>query len=153
MTNICRDFNGSLTKPPWKLGHGTPHSFMWIQLHIHARIPMLVEKIFIDKRGPRDPLFWYGLTLIPVWTSNYIHYKKWDDITYPFPIVNGCTVEAWGCISNFIPHFIMYVITYPCRDLSQVTLVKGTPGVQAMGIRPCALNTDDIHLITNVLKF
>ena len=25
--------------------------------------------------------------------SNYIHYKVWDEITYPLPIFNGATVE------------------------------------------------------------
>ena len=38
--------------------------------------------------------------------SNYTHYKVWDEITYPFPNFNG----------KFIPHFIMGVIPYPCRD-------------------------------------
>ena len=28
-------------------------------------------------------LQWHGLTLIPAWISNYIHYKVWDEITYP----------------------------------------------------------------------
>ena len=40
----------------------------------------------------------------------------WDQITYPFPNFNGCTVEVWEWISNFIPHFIRDVITYPCRN-------------------------------------
>ena len=29
--------------------------------------------------------------------------KVWDEITYPFPNVNGCTGEVWDWISNFIP--------------------------------------------------
>ena len=29
---------------------------------------------------------------------------------------NGCTVEVWEWITNFIPHFITSVITYPGRD-------------------------------------
>ena len=37
-----------------------------------------------------------------------------DEITYPIPNVNGATVKVWEWISNFIPHFIMEVITYPC---------------------------------------
>ena len=37
--------------------------------------------------------------------SNYIHYKVWDEITYPFPNFNGAVVEGWKWISNFIPHF------------------------------------------------
>ena len=35
-----------------------------------------------------------GLTLIPAWISNHIHYKVWDEITYPFLNFNGCTVEV-----------------------------------------------------------
>ena len=30
------------------------------------------------------PFYWHGLTLIPAWISNYIHYKVWDEIIYPF---------------------------------------------------------------------
>ena len=32
-------------------------------------------------------------------------------ITYPFPNFNGKTVEVWEWISNFIPHFVVDVIT------------------------------------------
>ena len=35
-----------------------------------------------------------------------------DEITYPFPNFNGCTIEVWKWISNFIQHFIMGIITY-----------------------------------------
>ena len=38
--------------------------------------------------------------------------KVWDVITYPFPNFNGATIEVWEWISNFIPHFIMDVITH-----------------------------------------
>ena len=41
-----------------------------------------------------------------------------SEITYPFTNFNGCTVEVWEWISNFIPHFTGHVITYPCRYLS-----------------------------------
>ena len=40
------------------------------------------------------------LTLILAWISNYIHYKVWDEITYPFLNFNGCTVEVKEWISN-----------------------------------------------------
>ena len=46
------------------------------------------------------------------WISNYMHYKPWVEITYPFPNFNGCT--EW--ISNFTPHFTWHVITYPWWD-------------------------------------
>ena len=42
----------------------------------------------------RAPFYLHGLTLIPAWISNYIHYKLWDDITYPFLNFNGATVEV-----------------------------------------------------------
>ena len=40
------------------------------------------------------PFYEHGLTLIPAWISNYIHYKVWDEITYPFLNFNGATVEV-----------------------------------------------------------
>ena len=52
----------------------------------------------------------------------------WDEITYPFLNFNGCTIEVWEWINIFIPHFVMDVITYPCRDLSKTMLVKGATG-------------------------
>ena len=35
------------------------------------------------------------LTVIPAWLSNSIYHKVWDEITYPFPNVNGATVAVW----------------------------------------------------------
>ena len=52
----------------------------------------------------------------------------WDEITYPFPNLNGCTVEVWEWIGIFIPHFIMDVITYPYWDLKLSYVCKGAPG-------------------------
>ena len=40
---------------------------------------------------------------------------------------NSCTVEVWECISNFIPHFIMDMITYPCWDSNYYHISQG-PG-------------------------
>ena len=44
--------------------------------------------------------------------SNYIYYKMWDNIAYPVPNFNGCTVEVWKWISNFTPRFTGHVITW-----------------------------------------
>ena len=60
------------------------------------------------------PFYRHGFTLIPVWIRNRMPSEVWDEIIYPFPNFNGCTVKVWECISNFIPHFITDVITYPC---------------------------------------
>ena len=35
------------------------------------------------------PFYQHGLTL-----SNYIHYKVWDEITYPYLNFNSCTDEV-----------------------------------------------------------
>ena len=40
------------------------------------------------------PFYEHGLTLIPAWMSNYIHYTVWDEITYQFLNFNGATVEV-----------------------------------------------------------
>ena len=33
-------------------------------------------------------------------------------MTYPFPNINGATVEVWKWISNFIPHIVMDANTF-----------------------------------------
>ena len=76
------------------------------------------DDIMTEERSPHysGPFYKHGLTLIPAWISNHIHYKVWDEITYPFLNFNGATVEVWEWINNFIPYIIVDVITYPCRD-------------------------------------
>ena len=48
----------------------------------------------------------YGLTVIPVWISNYIHCKVWDEITYPFLNFNGCNHRSLGMDKLF--HLTLY---------------------------------------------
>ena len=62
------------------------------------------------------PFYQHGLTLIPARMSNHMCSHVWDEITYPFPNFNGFPIEVWEWMSNFIPQFIMDVITYPCWD-------------------------------------
>ena len=66
--------------------------------------------------------------LIPGAMSNYIYDKVWDEIAYPFPNVNTQAAEVWELISNFIPHFTVNVISYPCYDLCSSMLVIRAPG-------------------------
>ena len=40
------------------------------------------------------PFYQHGY-LIPAWISHYIHYKVWDEITYPFPNFSGAAIEVW----------------------------------------------------------
>ena len=43
--------------------------------------------------GINDNRCQYGLVLNPAWISNYIHYKMWYEITYPFPNFNVVKLE------------------------------------------------------------
>ena len=56
-----------------------------------------------------SPFYQHGLNLILAWISNHMPSKVWDDIPYPFPNCNGCTVDLWEWISDFTPHFMMVV--------------------------------------------
>ena len=59
---------------------------------------------YVCAEHPWHASYLHGLILIPAWISNYIDYKLWDDITYPFPNFTCAAVEVWEWISNFIPH-------------------------------------------------
>ena len=68
-----------------------------------------------------DAELWYFLwsaTEETVWIYKYINYNWWEEISYQSPNFNGATVEVWEWISGFTPHFIKYVITFPCRESS-----------------------------------
>ena len=67
----------------------------------------------------------YFLTGTPFTYMNELNYSSLDkwliwvikcgiEITYPSPNFNGATIEVWERISNFIPHHMMVIITYPC---------------------------------------
>ena len=65
---------------------------LWIVWKISMRfryIPIDNEQLVFS-----GLFYQHGLTLIPSWISNYIHYKVWDEIIYPFLNFNGWTVEV-----------------------------------------------------------
>ena len=72
------------------------------------------------------PLRQHDLTLIWTWRSNQTHYKMWDEIqiAYPFPNFSDAFIEVWKWVSNFIPHFAMHVITYPCWGWSYMLILQ-----------------------------
>ena len=83
--------------------------------------------------APRNQYYENGITLIQARICNHMPSKVWDEITYPFPYFNGCTVD-WEWISNFMSHFIMRVTVYQCFGLIHV--VKGPQlleGVRLLG--------------------
>ena len=45
------------------------------------------------------PLNKYYSTLTTAWISNHIHYKVWEEITYPF---SGCIVDAWKWTCDYL---------------------------------------------------
>ena len=59
------------------------------------------------------PFHEHDLTLIPSWINNLMADKVWGAIIYPFPNLNGGTVEIREWSSNFTPYFIGHVITHP----------------------------------------
>ena len=61
----------------------------------------------------RGPFYKHGLTLIQAWVSNHMPSEVWGESKYPFKNFNGATVEVWEWITNFIPHILMDVISYP----------------------------------------
>ena len=68
--------------------------------------------------------WWVLGPFLPTWISNYAHHKVWDEITCLFPNFNGCIVEVWERPSNFIPHFTVYVITYPWWKMRLCTRIQ-----------------------------
>ena len=64
-----------------------------VSVVMNDRIPQQMEGCN-DLFMPWAPLYLHGLTLIPAWTSNYIHYILWGEITHPFLNFNGATVEV-----------------------------------------------------------
>ena len=57
----------------------------------------------------QDPLTWFNFNP-SMDTENVV----WNHL--PFPNCKDATVEVWEWISNFILHYIMDIITYPCWD-------------------------------------
>ena len=72
-------------KRPWEKNMNIFTKF----IHFYLSIWLLQSSRF------NVPLCYYGLTLIPARICNNMHSKMWDEITYPSPNINGCTVEVW----------------------------------------------------------
>ena len=49
----------------------------------------------------QGPLLRTWMNFNPAWMNNHMLSKVWDEITYPFPNFNGCTVVVWEWIRNF----------------------------------------------------
>ena len=79
-------------------------------------------------------------SLIPIWVSNYIHYKEWGDIRYPFPNFKGAIIEVWEWI-RFHP-----TLYGACDYLSMLGLKLIHVGIKGPGI------IADKHLSSQVIE-
>ena len=77
---------------------------------------------------------------MPIWVHWPRNSKMYDEIMYPFPNFNGCTVEVWVWIRNSISHYIINMITYPCRDCGSTMFVKGSRGIFCISLRKADTN-------------
>ena len=68
-----------------------------------------------------SPFYQHGLTSIPTWISNHMP-SKWR-MKLLIHSQTSTLLQRWEWIRNFIPHFIMDVLTYSCWDKSQSMLV------------------------------
>ena len=68
---------------PFELHVNWREMFRWVIMSFM----LIVMYIYSGSRtsDSRGLFYWHGLTLIPAWISNYIHYKVWDQINYQFP--------------------------------------------------------------------
>ena len=84
----------------------------------HAAVTGILWDIYVQGTQfvIRGTFYWQGLTLItcPV--------KSRMKLLIHF---NSCTVDVWGWISNFSPHFMTDIITNTCWDMNYTMLVKG----------------------------
>ena len=92
----------------------------------------------------RGPFISMVLSLIPAWISNHIPCRVCDEITYPFPNFNGCTIEVWEWLSNFTSLY------NGCNYLSKLRLklnhISRVPGqyITRCPYLPCGIMADCI---------
>ena len=93
----------------------------------------------------RDPFNQHGSTLIPTLISNHIPSKVLGWNYSSIPNFNCYTVEVWELTRNFIPRFIMGIITWinsTIQRLNQAQIAKfmgptwGPPGSCRPQVRP-----------------
>ena len=81
-----------------------------------------------------------------------MHGKVWDEIIYPFPNMNGATVEGWEWMSNFIPHVIMDAMFMLGLKLIHISK-RGTWTVNLSGVDYGIFRTNRISIMTAGASF
>ena len=78
VTHPCLNWNGGLTK----FLNPAHSDFLLVKESPSGYGIFVAQKHTIHTT--RGPFYLHGLTLIRAWISNYIHYKVWNEIIYPF---------------------------------------------------------------------
>ena len=78
------------------------HAVVWL---LHSVVLCVINN-FLSKCWLWGTFYSHGYTLIPVWISNPMPSTAWDEINYHLPKFNGCTVDVWELIYNFIPYLM-----------------------------------------------
>ena len=86
-------------------------------------VPLISRVRTADSMGP--------IVLIWITAARRSNYKACDEITYPFPNLNGAAAEVWELISNFNPHVLSWACDYLSMSGLQLSHVKGAPDVMA----------------------
>ena len=82
-------------------------------IHIFQSENVLTIIITLQFESKAGSILLIGSTLIPPWINNHMQSKMYGEMSPEFPNFSGCTGEIWEWISNFIPHSLIDVITYP----------------------------------------
>ena len=91
--------NERLSKQSWSWWFETPSWPLWRHIMCVKSVKMCWVYIFRFRclqtmpgwHTCWGPFRWYGLTLIPIWISNNVHYNVWGEFNYPFPNSIGKT--------------------------------------------------------------
>ena len=73
------------------------------------------------------------LVLVRARISNYIHYKVWDEITYPFSNLNCAVLEVWERLSNF-RHLYWAGDNLPKLGLNYISVSKSVQVTQRIEV-------------------
>ena len=69
-----------------------------------------------------------------MWISNYIHYKVWGEITYPFLNINDCTVKfEIGLVISFHTLLGVWSLIHAGNKVNPWQVPKGDTNINIIG--------------------
>ena len=109
--------------------------------HLHKHINLTIRPPIRQYLMSGIPFYEHWLTLIPAWISNYIHYKVWDEITYPFLFLNfnGCLgVDKQFHPTHYNGCYYLSMLGFKLNHVSERGPGHNTAGVEAKHVYPWA---------------